>query len=63
MNAPVAKAATVVPLHSIVRGVAGSKLFQRKTFAVVVAVSKYLGASAPVIPEDTGHIARLSSLS
>ena len=30
-----------------VRGVAGSKLSQRKTFAVILDASKYLGASAP----------------
>jgi hypothetical protein len=56
MNPPVAKAATFVPCQPKVRGVAGSKLFQRKTFAIILDVSKYLGASAP--GSSRGHRAR-----
>ena len=61
MNPPVATAATAAtfgPVQSKGRGVAGSKLFQRKTFAVLLDVSKYLGASAP--RSSRGHRARSS---
>jgi hypothetical protein len=40
-----------------VRGVAGSKPSRRKTFTVILAVSKYLGVS-PVVPADTRQVAR-----
>jgi len=58
MNPPVAKGATFVPFQPNVRGVAGSKLSQRKTFAVILDASKYLGALPLVVPADTRHVAR-----
>jgi hypothetical protein len=44
-----------------VLGVAGSKPFRRKTFAVSLEASKYLGVS-PVVPADTRRVARWRSL-
>ena len=67
MYPPVAKAATHVPFQATVRGptvrgAAGSKRSQRTTVAVILEVSTYLGAAAPVAPADAGRVARLRSL-